>query len=93
MKILMDISGCIKQMERISKIIIFTGYIVSLLIFASAFSLYIYYGTYKNDYSTGYIWFKELILLCIHMFGAATIPVFIFELFLTASGGKNQKTE
>ncbi len=93
MKVCIDISAGIKQIEKISKIILTIAYTVFLIIFAAAPIVCLYFGNYRNDYTTGYYWFKELICLCIHILGAVTIPVLVFELFLTALGGKKQKKE
>lgn len=88
MKILTEFFDCLKNMEKISKYILFGGVICSLAVYIASVGVLIIYSTFAEDFTTGLYWYKEISELSVRIISASLAPVFVFEILCISKGLK-----
>lgn len=88
MKILTEFFDCLKNMERISKNIMFAGVICSLIVYFLSVGALIIYSLFADDFTTGIYWYRMISELSVRMIAASIAPVFIFEILCISKGLK-----
>ncbi len=88
MKLIEELLQVFDQMEKVSKRILTTGYMIALFTYAIAVIVFVYYSYECKDVSTGYYWYREISLLAKDNLLTCIIPVLIFEIIVIGSGIK-----
>ncbi|MBQ7688027.1 MAG: hypothetical protein IJT27_02295 [Clostridia bacterium] len=89
MKKIANFISCLKNMERVSKIILYAANAAVLLTYGAAIAV-LSPGLFHGDLSTALYWAQELWLLAKELLGATVVPVLLFEIFFYAKGLKQQ---
>jgi len=93
LKILKEFYDCLRNMERVSKNILFAGVVMSFLIYLSSLTVLFIYALAMDDFTTGMYWYKQLSELSVRILAAGTAPVFIFEILCISRGLKKEKSK
>ncbi|MCH5199283.1 MAG: hypothetical protein J1E34_10315 [Oscillospiraceae bacterium] len=88
MKILSEFFNCLKNMERISKNILFAGIVCSLCVYLLSVVLLMVYSVLADDFTTGLYWYRIISELSVRIVSASLAPVFIFEILCISKGLK-----